>query len=204
MGGCGSTGFIAWASRRLDCNCPLNSEGLPAPGPGSNVKGLKHRISPPLLDDPYLPDGKRIEKCIFLFDSPFQIIPSLFRRRIAVGHAIAITGQCPKHNNDIDRFLEAGTDSFGFDKQFKQWSESRATEYPILLVRSSEIWSHLSEVLEFLELSPAQKKAFPPKRERNSSFENFSAGQQTRMMEIYGGLDAKINGAESLRRIANG
>lgn len=197
MGGCGSTSFIAWFRRHIDCNCPYNSEGLPNPGPGANVKGLKHRIKPPDESDKYLPDGKKIERALFLYDSPYDIIPSLFRRRIAVGHAVAITGKRPTHENNLDDFITLGKDSFGFNEQFQNWSNpSIKKSYQRLIVRSSRIWSHLDVIGEFLAISEDSMKAFPQKHLRKSSFTALSLSQSDGIKHIYGNLHKLIEMSE--------
>jgi hypothetical protein len=203
MGGCGSTEFIHWFSRHIDCNCSMNSEGLPGPGPGANPKGLKHRIRPPSPTDPYLPPGKTIEKSLFLFDSPYSIIPSLFRRQIAVGHAIAITGSRPDHDNDLDRFLNEGIDSFAFGEQFAQWSDEThdTCPYPRMLARASNIWAHLPEVFAFFELASDLRTSFPRRKDRESSFERLSPAQQAGLREIYADLDSRIAVVEDVRLI---
>lgn len=192
MGGCGSTNFISWFSRRIDCNCPYNSEGLPKPGPGANPLGLKHRMSPPTPDDPVLQEGKRIEKALFLFDSPYDIIPSLFRRKIAVGHAIAITGTRPDHDNDLDKFLDAGVDSFGLMEQFSNWASLQNAPYPRLLVRSSDIWSQLPFLFNFLDIDANYMPSFPGRKERQSSFCAMSKSRQLKLIEIYQQLNQLI------------
>jgi hypothetical protein len=171
----------------------MNSEGIPHPGPGSNCKGLKHRIRPPLPEDSYIPEGKKNDRSVFLFDSPYQIIPSLFRRKIAVGHAVAITGKRPNYDNDLDMFLSAGIDSFGFAEQFDNWCDARREPgYHRMLVRASLIWSHLPELLDYLGIPADAKPTFPAMKNRNSSFEQLSAAQQIRMEEIYGDLNRRI------------
>jgi len=193
MGGCGSTSFISWFGKRIDCNCPYNSEGLARPGPGSNVKGLKHRISPPAGNDPWLPTEKTIERAVFLFDSPYDVVPSLFRREIAVGHAIAITGRRPGHGNSLEKFVQAETDSFGFESQFNNWTDPAAhVAYPRLIIRASEIWSHLKEVLEFLGIPLSHEAEFPSRSSRHSSFGGLTDFQQAGLKCIYSRLHDQI------------
>ena len=145
MGATASTNLINWFSQRLHTNCAFNSEGLSQVGPGSNPNGLKHRLVPPLPDDPYLQIGGRISRAMFIWDSPYQIIPSLFSRRIAEGHAIAITGKCPEHGNELDDFVVLRQDSFRFYNQFFSWTNMPAC-YPRLIVKFPALWANLDEV----------------------------------------------------------
>ena len=193
MGATASTNFIGWCARRLETNCQYNSEGLPAPGPGANPKGLKHRISPPSSDDPYVPRGAIIKRAVFIFDSPYNIIPSLFNRRIAHGHAIAITGKNPGHNNDIGRFADQNNDSFGFHEQFFNWTVA-STSYSRLIVRFDAIWDFVPEILEFLEIGMDQKAYFLPDRrvQRKSSLRDISCGQRRAIKSIYADLHTRI------------
>lgn len=202
MGGCGSTELIAWVAQHIECNCPMNSEGLPKPGPGSNWKGLKHRMRPPAVDDQYLPHGKSIDRGLFLFDSPYRIIPSLFRRKIAVGHAIAITGARPRHENDLDRFLEDGVDSFGFLEQFSSWcGMSDRPGYPCMLLKASSIWSHTSELLAFLGVPTRAAVSFPAERQRQSSFAQLSDFQKEKMRSIYAALNERVTSTHDIQVI---
>lgn len=191
MGGCGSTNIIFWFSHHIKCNCSMNSEGLPQPGYGSNPQGLKHRISPPLENDEHLPS--RIEKAVFLYDSPFHILPSLFQRGIAWGHAMSITGKYPKGLEDLDEFIAEGTDSFGFSRQFASWtSQEVRRSYPRMLIRAPEIWSYLPELLTFLEIPKSRWNTFPRKRQRSSSFDALPDHQRSGLRNIYGDLHETI------------
>ena len=146
MGGCASTSVIGWSSRRIKCNCPLNSEGLVKAGAGSNPRGLKHRSSPPNQSDEYLRkensfnrddiNSGPISRAVFLYDNPHSMILSLFRRSIAMGHAMAVTGKKPPHSNDLQTFLDVGEDTFGFMEQFNNWTNKNLScGYPRLLVK---------------------------------------------------------------------
>jgi len=202
MGGTASTNLIAWVAQRTLTNCPRNSEGLPAPGPGSNPKGLKHRVAPPAPDDSYLPEGTRIHRALFVWDSPYHVVPSLFRRSIAEGHAIAITGRAPTHNNDLDEFLSLRHDSFGFHGQFYNWTNLPA-RYPRLIVRFSALWDRVGEILTFLDLDEAHAEQFPPdnRSQRDSSFERLGRSQQEGLMAIYAGLDAAMQSYPDIKYI---
>lgn len=193
MGGTASTSLIGWCAGRTATNCPQNSEGLPAPGPGANPRGLKHRISPPRADDPYLPSGAAIKGAVFLFDSPYRVVPSLFRRRIAEGHAIAITGNDPGHHNDLDAFAKAGTDSFGFHDQFHNWTTVSAP-YPRLIVRFDALWDFVPELLEFLEIDAVHARTFilDSRGLRRSSFEGMSPTQREALKAVYAELHARM------------
>jgi len=204
MGGCASTTLISWFSHRVACNCPLNSEGLGARGPGSNPKGLKHRQIPPMSDDKYLLKENsydrtdisfgRIEKTLFLYDSPYSMVLSLFGRRIAMGHAMAVTGEKPNHGNLLGNFLDNGEDSFGFNKQFDAWTDCGVKrDYKRLIVNFSAIWNHTEYILEFLGVDVSSHiRAFPPKRSREDRFNQLDEESRQRLIFIYGELDDKM------------
>ena len=203
MGGCASTSLIHWFSQRTKCNCYLNSEGLSSRGPGANPKGLKHRQVPPTNDDKYLlrrnsfnrleiNEGP-IDRVLFLYDSPYAMVPSLFRRRIAAGHATAITGQRPKHNNTLEDFLEKGEDSFGFYTQFDAWTSYEVKrDYQRLIVNFSAIWDYTDYILEFLGVDKVHLPRFPKKRQRTDRFAELDDKSKARMIFIYGKLDEKM------------
>lgn len=203
MGGCGSTSFISWFSSRLNCNCALNSEGIGKAGPGSNPRGFKHRIEPPKNDDIYLKKENsfnrtdlnygEIKKALFIYDDPMNIVPSLFNRKIATGHAIAVSGNRPAHNNNIEKFLELQKDSFELYQQWNNWSNPKITrEYKRLLVKFSAFWENLDLIFKFLELDEEHLKRFPPKRERKSSFNKLTTEQQNSFLNIYKELSDAI------------
>lgn len=211
MGGCASTSNLFWFKSRITCNCPINSEGLSRSGPGANAKGLKHRVEPPNVDDKYLkPENNYnrsdlnygdISKALFVYDSPLNIVPSLFNRKIASGHAMAITGKRPNHANSLDKFVEEKTDSFSLEVQYDNWSDTNVKRpYPRMLVNFSYWWDHLSEILDFLEI-PDQEEKFPKKRNRNTSFDTLTNEQKSGLLNIYSSLDNKIKNSKSLRII---
>lgn len=203
MGGCGSTSFISWFSSRIQCNCALNSEGISKSGPGSNSRGFKHRCEPPKSNDKYLLKENsfgrtdlnygKIEKAMFIFDDPINIVPSLFNRKIATGHAIAVSGKRPTHNNDINKFLDIKQDSFELGKQFNNWSnKNNKFEYKRLLVKFNSLWENLDLIFNFLEIPESEQKKFPPKRPRKSSFDKLSTDQQSNLNYIYKDLSKTI------------
>jgi hypothetical protein len=203
MGGCGSTSFISWFSARIKCNCALNSEGLKKAGPGSNPRGFKHRISPPNNNDKFLLKEnsfnrddliyEKVDKALFMYDDPINIVPSLFNRKIATGHAIAVSGNRPSHNNDFDKFLQLNSDSFELKTQWKNWSDkNNKTDYKRLLINFNYFWENLDLILDFLGISNDQKNRFPPKRERKSSFNKLTQIQQTKLVDIYGEMSESI------------
>jgi len=199
MGGTGSTSFIHWFSRRISVNCYLNSEGLPKRGPGANPKGLKHRLDPPRQNDPHLPNVNAIKNAVFITDTPYNIIPSLFRRKIAAGHAKAISGHRPEHENNLESFLSHGIDSFCFTEQFENWtSHENQRGYKRLIVRFPHLWNYLDQIFDFLEISRLEVEKFPPKKERNSSFDGLPEEDKERFKAIYSSLDEKINNTPNL------
>jgi hypothetical protein len=195
MGGTGSTSFIHWFSKRLDTNCHLNSEGLARRGPGSNAKGLKHRIIPPEPDDQHIPKGKSIKNIVFIADSPYNIIPSVFRRNIAGGHAVAITGSRPPHKNDLDTFLSMGEDSFGFYDQFLNWTNHEIERpYKRLIIKFEYLWDYLGEIFDFMEIPRSECPKFPQNKisQRRSSFDNLTENQKESFFQIYEDLHSVI------------
>jgi hypothetical protein len=199
MGGTGSTSFIHWFSRRISVNCYLNSEGLPSRGPGANPKGLKHRITPPTELDEHLPEGSAIKNALFITDTPYNIIPSLFRRRIAAGHAKAISGQRPKHENNLESFLNQEEDSFCFCDQFQNWTDhNNEREYKRMIVRFTHLWVYLEEIFDFLQISRLELQKFPQKKERNSSFFTLPEEQKQKLKLIYSDLNEEIDNTANL------
>ena len=210
MGGCASTSFIGWASRKVNCNCPVNSEGIRAKGPGSNPKGLKHRISPPLQSDPYLfkqnsfnrtdiTEGP-IERAIFIYDTPYSMVLSLFRRRIAMGHAIAVTGNRPAHGNDLDRFLNQGQDTFGFYQQFENWTSTNC-QYPRLLVNFNSMWENLDYILGYMQIDINPKNRLLRKNDRVNRMESLTNENKQKLISIYEPLNKKMNSYNGIHLI---
>ncbi len=203
MGGCASTSFIAWSQRRVKCNCAINSEGIRNKGPGSNPKGLKHRKSPPTQNDPYLfrknsfdrtdlNEGP-IKRAVFLYDNPYSMTLSLFRRNIAGGHAMAVTGNRPSHANKLSTFLELKKDSFGFNEQFKAWSQkNNKIDYPILMVNFNSMWENIDHIFGFMGIDLSHKKTFLRKNERQDRFASLNQTDKNALKEIYGELDSTM------------
>tara|TARA_B100001093_G_scaffold323451_1_gene308628 strand:+ start:935 stop:1591 length:657 start_codon:yes stop_codon:yes gene_type:complete len=204
MGGCASTSFIGWSSRNIKCNCPLNSEGISKQGPGSNPKGLKHRITPPRQSDLYLSRKNSfnrtdlsegpITRSIFLYDNPYSMVLSLFRRNIAMGHAMAVTGKKATHKNELSNFLDEGVDSFKMNEQFKNWSNPNLNlSYPRLLINFNSLWENLDYILGYMGIDQKHKKNFLRKQDRVNRINSLSNYDKTRLKNLYGGLEQKMN-----------
>ena len=203
MGGCASTSFIGWASRKIECNCPLNSEGIRNSGPGSNPKGLKHRIAPPSQSDIILKKENSfnrsdlnegpIERAVFLYDNPYSMVLSLFRRNIAMGHAMAVTGKRATHKNELSNFLDEGVDTFGMIKQFDNWtSPSNNQGYQRLLINFNHLWDNLDLLFGFMGIDPVHKKTFMRKRDRVNRMQSISQTDRQRLRILYQDLDDKM------------
>jgi hypothetical protein len=203
MGGCASTSLIGWFSKRTQCNCFLNSEGLRRRGPGANSNGLKHRKIPPRLNDKYLLrknsfnrseiNNGPIEKALFLYDTPYVMVPSLFGRRIASGHSKAITGKRPPHNNTLEDFLDRGEDSFEFYEQFDAWTNYGVKRrYRRLVVKFDAIWDYTDYILEFLDIDKKHLKEFPKKRNRKNRHEKLDDISWNKLSDIYKELDDRM------------
>ena len=212
MGGCASTSFIGWSSKRTKCNCPLNSEGIPIAGPGANPKGLKHRSVPPKQNDPYLKRENSfdrldisegpIKRSIFLYDSPYNMVLSLFRRNIAMGHAMAVTEKRPTHNNILDNFLDQGQDSFEFYQQFESWTnKNNGCEYPRLLVKFESLWDNLDYLFGYMGVPASEIKHFIRKHTRVNRMSELSDEQKHKLYAIYSDLDAKMNNMSGVELI---
>jgi len=200
MGGCASTSFIGWASRKIKCNCPLNSEGIREAGPGSNPKGLKHRITPPKQSDLYLKKENSfnrtdlnegpIERAVFLYDNPYSMVLSLFRRNIAMGHAIAVTGKRATHKNQLSNFLDESKDTFGMIQQFENWTNpSKGQGYPRLLINFNSMWDNMDLLFGYMGIDPTYKKSFMRKRDRVNRMDDLNDFDKHRLTCMYEGLD---------------
>lgn len=203
MGGCASTSFIGWSSRKVKCNCPLNSEGIRSAGPGSNPKGLKHRITPPSQDDLFLKRANSfnrtdlnegpIERAVFLYDNPYSMVLSLFRRNIAMGHAMAVTGKRATHRNELSNFLNEGKDTFGMIQQFENWtSPSKNQGYQRLLINFDHLWDNVDLLFGFMGIDPVHKKTFMRKRERVNRMQSLSKFDKDRLRSLYQSLDEQM------------
>lgn len=212
MGGCASTSFIGWTSKRIECNCPLNSEGISQKGPGANPRGLKHRIKPPIQSDEYLNiqnsfnrsdiNAGPIKRSIFLYDSPYNMVLSLFRRNIAMGHAMAVTGKRPPHANNLDQFLNQGVDSFQFNKQFENWTnKNTGCEYPRLLVKFESLWDNLDYLFGYMGIPESEIKHFIRKNTRVNRMSELSDEQKRKLYAIYSDLDTKMNNMNGIELI---
>ena len=203
MGGCASTSFIGWSSRKIKCNCPLNSEGIRSAGPGSNPKGLKHRITPPSQSDKFLIKENSfnridinegpIERAVFLYDNPYSMVLSLFRRKIAMGHAMAVTGKRATHKNELSNFLDQGKDTFGMIQQFNNWtSPDKNQGYPRLLINFNNLWENLDLLFGFMGIDPIHKRSFMKKRDRVNRMQEIPVSDRKRLRALYGTLDEKM------------
>ena len=212
MGGCASTSFIGWSSKKIKCNCPLNSEGIAKAGPGSNPRGLKHRIAPPRQSDEYLLRRNSynrtdltvgpITRAVFLYDTPYSMVLSLFRRKIAMGHAMAVTGKKPPHGNDLSRFLDAGHDTFGFFDQFENWSNPKfVVGYPRLLVNFDSLWDNLDYILGYMGIDNKYKNSFLRKNERVNRMGELTMDDKQKLRNIYAPLETSMNRLSGLELI---
>jgi|TARA_B110000495_G_scaffold92536_1_gene79910 hypothetical protein len=204
MGGCASTSFIGWASSKIECNCPLNSEGIRNSGPGSNPKGLKHRISPPRQSDSYLSRQNSfdrtdltegpISRAVFLYDNPYSMVLSLFRRNIAMGHAMAVTGKRATHRNELSNFLNEGVDSFKMNEQFDNWvNPSLNLSYPRLLINFNSMWDNIEYILGYMGVDPKHKNNFLRNQGRVNRMDSLSEHDKSRLIDLYGSLHQKMN-----------
>ena len=204
MGGCASTSFIGWASRKIDCNCPLNSEGISKAGPGSNPKGLKHRITPPSQFDLFLKKENSfnrsdlcegpISRAVFLYDNPYSMVLSLFRRNIAMGHAMAVTGKRATHRNELSNFLDEGDDSFKMNEQFNNWINPNLNlGYPRLLINFNSLWDNLEYILGYMGIDPKHKNSFLRKHERVNRMDSLAEHDKSRLINLYGSLEQTMN-----------
>lgn len=212
MGGCASTSVIGWTSRRIECNCPLNSEGLAKPGPGSNPRGLKHRIAPPSQSDKYLCKENSfnrsdissgpITRAVFLYDNPYSMVLSLFRRKIAMGHAMAVTGKKPPHSNDLQKFLDMGEDTFGFTEQFNNWTnKSLSCEYPRLLIKFDSLWENLDYIFGYMGVPSSEVRVFLRRHDRVDRMAELADEQRNKLTRIYSSLNESMSGLNGVELI---
>ena len=110
-----------------------------------------------------------------------------------MGHAMAVTGEKPRHSNSLESFLDKNVDSFGFYEQFDSWMNPGVTrDYKRMVVHFSAIWEHSAAILEFLGIDGSNLSAFPKKKERKDRFGELDSRLREQLIVMYGELDEKM------------
>ncbi len=182
FGGAGTTMLLEFLAPYLKVN-----------NRNSYVDGLKHIYSP---EHPILKNNS-VGKVIYLMSDPRDSVLSLFRRNYAenmmaklkANHSspeeyYSIVSENKSGIKKLSDFLEIGDDVFGFKEHWKQWTESTLT-FPVLFINYETIHDSIKQILEFLELPVELENSFPPRRQRNSSFEALSSSDRTCLNQIY-------------------
>jgi len=167
--------------------------------PRSFEDGLKHLGGPthPALDK------VEVDRVVLLVADPRETVLSLFRR----GYSDAMPAKLASHHRtpreysqfvadnrrslSFEAFLEAGVDSFGFEQHWNDWS-CRTHPRPTMIVRYEHIPEALPSLLEFLGLPGHLLSEFPAWTPRQSSLEQLSTLERTRLHHIYGDLANRI------------
>tara|TARA_B100000676_G_C17919761_1_gene754799 strand:+ start:80 stop:475 length:396 start_codon:yes stop_codon:yes gene_type:complete len=122
------------------------------------------------------------------------MVLSLFRRKIAMGHAMAVTGKKPPHGNDLNRFLETNHDTFGFFDQFENWSNPDIQPgYPRLLVNFDSLWDNLDYILGYMGIDTKYKGGFLRKNDRVNRMDGLSVSDKQKLRNIYAPLETSMN-----------
>ena len=129
---------------------------------------------------------------IYLHSDPVATSISLFRRRYAANQSGKLTRRLSAapdpvgENESLEEFARRGEDRLGMTAQFQNWREI-PLPYDVAFVHYETMWESLSQLFEFLELSPELVREFPPRIERHSA-DNVPAGRRQLLDAIYAPL----------------
>lgn len=172
----------------------------------SHNDGIKHANSP---QHPVFAD-LTISKCVYIYSDPAQAAVSLFRRNFQSHMAAKLTAadyrnaaeynEAVRRNRQdftLEQMLSEGKDRFGLIDHWNNWT-NLPVAFPTLFVRFEKLYDNLPAFFDFLELTDAQRSAFPPRRERLSSVSQFDPAIQRHLDAIYGNTVRDMNSRPAL------
>jgi hypothetical protein len=165
---------------------------------------------------------------VYLYGNPFNSLLSFYRRnrdterKISILHADGgkeepckwvkktcywLRGNYKDVNDDwnIDGYLDNGEDLFKWEENFDKWLNSE-TDYPILFIRSEDIWEKWDEIVwhlfgknnlkddeNNLKDDGTKHMKLPEKIQRKSDWTGLSEETKTKLFNVYGNLYDKVN-----------
>ena len=161
-GGNGQTYFMQFLSGQgLHINSDIDADGqkhLASPKDAFSKNSAQYRRYIKTLK-PHYHHQPRIDRCIFLYNHPYDSLLSHFRRNYSVDQCNKLGNpyRLPNHLLQLKNFptfekltLEKQTDLFGFMHQYNNWLKE-PTPYPILFLNFKDVLKRQDELDAFLQ-----------------------------------------------------
>ena len=115
---------------------------------------LKHMSHPNKI-----PKNVKINKCIFLYNNPYDSVKSHYRRRWFAAQVNKLGNphklDFKKNINTLDKYnniaIKYNKDIFGIEHQFNNWSKKGNTNFPILFIDFKDILNKKDIINNFLK-----------------------------------------------------
>ncbi len=149
---------------------------------------LKHKISPPnYFSHKY--------KAIYLYGDPRDSLTSIYRRNLQNVHYLNTFQKNKKLPSSIKNFLDNGIDHFKFTEHHLNWTNKKfkKNNFEILVIDSRKIWTHKSQILDFLELPKQKLIDFPKYKTRESTYKELSYTYRQKINIMFESLLKLIN-----------
>ena len=156
--------------------------------------GIKHSLCPPLAfrcSDRF--------RALFMIGDPFEVVLSLFRRKLQYGQWQKVTSMAGKREGvfvrqqeSLDSVLQRGVDPFFLRKQLENWTNPDLIGYPVKVVKYSDLFSEEESIRKFLGVDESFKELGIVKKERLSSLRLLGESEQTLLEEVYGDLRVEV------------
>lgn len=162
-GGNGQTYFMRFLlAHGLQINSDIDADGqkhLASPNDAFSKHSAQYqrfiKAQPPL----HHYHQPQIDRCIFLYNHPYDSLLSHFRRQYSVDQCTKLGNpyRLPKHLLEIENYptfealtLAKQTDLFGFQYQYDNWLKE-PTPYPILFLNFTDVLKRQDELNAFLQ-----------------------------------------------------
>ena len=140
----------------------------------------------------------------FVYGNPYNAVISVFRRNYQAMHAQAMNAGSGVRPADLrgvtlESYLKRGIDEFNLERQFENWAHAADLKHPTIIIRYEYLVDHIDEVLKFFGC----RYVFDV-RQRTSSWQKQPAQIQDGLVQMYGGLNAKIEAMPPIKIIYPG
>lgn len=186
IGGVGTTFLYYFAE---DTN--LNVISQLDPGETGDYGIWKHTRHPLRENDPRGVSFRKGYRVVYVIGNPYNALISLFRR----GYHYMALERLEVDAKTRDRFypswtlrdyLANGEDLYAFTSHILNWTCPRPPlPYPVLCIKYEHLYQELDTLFDFLDVTPGQRKRFPPQKQRKSNFDELETADQKGIRRIY-------------------
>lgn len=151
---------------------------------------------------PAPPIEKSINKAVYMFSDPFNLLISIYRHSCPVRkekwpqkHCKNMGGEYRKIKPewDLNDYLNNGEDLFGFEKQFYNWTGAKDAPYPILLLRYETLADNLSPLFDFLDIPKRHRSRLPRSQQKIFNRNELSDEERQGLEAVYGKLKRDVD-----------